>query len=139
LGVTLNALEAYKGYRDAVVHAKIFDPRAAIAPSGERKGKTTEVMVSKALLKDLHERLEVLAVEAALMIEMFFAAALFRGKISPKKPTRREKLKAAKLFREYVAQLLAVQKFRQSLPPLPELPEESPSLPELAGPKAPRD
>lgn len=136
---TLGTLGFYKQHRDAVVHARILNARAAVAPSFQQKGKTIEVLVSAKALDELHQRLEVVSLEASLVTEILFQAAVFRGKISPKRPTKREMLQASKLFRGYMAQLRKVQRLRQSLPPLPEFPEECPSPPDSEEKQEPQD
>jgi len=135
---TIGQIMTYKRYRDGLVHARIFDATAVIAPSHERRGKTFEVLVSKDAIEILYEHMDQLCCECAEMAMLFFSSARCLGNIS-KALSEDEKQAAAEEFRAGIVLLLDLQSQRAALRPLPKFPPEPQAPEELEVPEEHQD
>ena len=119
---TLDEVGLYKTYRDAIIHARIFDRGSAIGQIIRKRGRIEQVLLSEEALKGLYDRLVILRKEMLAVLALF-------DLIRYVKITVRERLLDESIsqhepeFRGYVARLQEHQSQRQSLPPLPKFPD----------------
>jgi uncharacterized short protein YbdD (DUF466 family) len=121
---TLAAVENYKKYRDAVAHIKIFHPDSEVAPSFTRRGKITEVLITKEALDALYKSLEVVDQEMNKVVEMIFYRVRFNNRLQPSKLSEDDKQQFVAGYESALARVRELQAKRDTLPPLPEFPEE---------------
>lgn len=114
----LDSFSQFKIYRDAIIHSQIRHAPLGIGIAHERKGKTSEVLISEAAVKILYDHMIALSKE----IEVAHVLLLLYRVVQEKKE---EKSSRAAIIREFHLQFLDHHKKRQSLPPIPRFPEES--------------
>jgi hypothetical protein len=114
-----------KKWRDAVIHARMFDIESSVARVYERQGRVAEVLLALDALKGLYKRLELMRLELdALRGALYRRARITRGELaSPHK----ERLEQEILTLWSQAQ--SHRSERQSLPPMPEFPEDRFDMP----------
>jgi hypothetical protein len=120
---TISAVGQWKTYRDAVVHAKISDPKSIIAEGQIKKGDFQEVLVSKDALNGLYDRIVGTEQEMRDVLAIFHATA-YAKRFMPYPISDQDRQQAEQAIPGYVARLRALQKKRQSLQPLPKFPDE---------------
>jgi hypothetical protein len=133
---TFGLIEKCKQYRDAVLHVKMMDPAASVAPSFERRGETFEVLVTKDALMRLYDLIMAARVEADQIVQMLHHLVRQRGRVLPEL-SKDEKKSALRAAEECLVQLRSYQEKRKALPPLPEFPEEPASPPTSEAKKGP--
>jgi hypothetical protein len=131
----------YKKYRDAVIHARILDAPTGIAISPAKRGKRQEVLITVNALNALYDRLVLVRNELIEICQITIRLYTTRrwGPMSqiaaqivpnagqiPGPPTRQIEQE----IQEALSRYRVLRKRRQSLPPLPEFPDESSALPE---------
>ncbi|MGO9547186.1 MAG: hypothetical protein ACLPPF_20630 [Rhodomicrobium sp.] len=111
-----------KTYRDAVIHAHLFDEGTAVgvAPGGRGKAPNL-VLLSEEALKGLYARLVYIACELRGIARAFAAAKEFRFGSQKADELRIKQLEQA--IQDATALILRNQNPRRSLLPLPTLPE----------------
>ena len=125
-----DAVEEYKTYRDAIVHSLVFDIDKGIAQKIGSRADIQQILVTIKALTMFYERLALLKDELR-QVDLLFrladeaaAASIYPGAADPNRLRRERDVPAVTaLVQQY-------QSRRLSLPPLPEFPEEPPSLPE---------
>jgi hypothetical protein len=120
---TLGAVEEHKRYRDAIMHANLFDPDIPIGLTWQRRGQIFEVLLSADALDSLCGRLCLLHKETACVVQMFHFNLLRHGyyRFNTFECSQQQ---AEQSFQEYRARLLDLQTQRRSLRPLPKFPDE---------------
>lgn len=135
---TLSALEEHKKYRDAVIHVRIQDPAAPVAPSHKNKGRQLEVLITPEALIALLERLTILEQEVNRITLIIVSIRAHRGRMGTT-PTEDEKRQAEEDAQQHLAQLRGFQSQRAAMSPLPEFPSEPEAPPVRATPPSPPD
>jgi hypothetical protein len=131
-GAVMSALDElleYKRHRDAIVHARLTDRKSGIGHVFKRGGKAYEVLLTAQALNALYQRLWSLKKDLDTISVTFdmrgYYLALDRAKEMIKK---REGTPDGRHLVQDVAKTLALvqenQKKRQSLPPLPDFPDD---------------
>ncbi|MCH8615765.1 hypothetical protein LZ016_06580 [Sphingomonas sp. SM33] len=111
-----------KRWRDAVIHARLFDFRTGVARVPERQGRTSEVLLSLEALEGLYNRLVALKNELWSLWEILERRSrLTRGGISDQHRERLERENSGAW-----AQAHERREYRLSLPPMPSFPEDIP-------------
>ncbi|HEX3500623.1 MAG TPA: hypothetical protein VHT04_14995, partial [Stellaceae bacterium] len=121
---TLGEIGVLKTYRDAVVHAKIHDPKAKIARTSIKHGKPYEVDISVPTLKALYQRIMGLQKEmvASLrMIERHFT----EDDLETQEYSGPNEVINGPFFQEHLAEFRERRSSRTLLPTIPPLNEES--------------
>ena len=118
----LNAVERYKKYRDGIAHVFLTQSDQIVAESIQHKGMTDEVLLSLEALDCLNDHLETLQgeLDALAMISHLRAAGFLA-----RDDSEREQL--AEDLRQSMARLHHHQAERESLKPLPRIPDGAPS------------
>ena len=122
IGATLDIVAQCKKYRDGVIHARVFNAPANIGELIQRRGKRKEVLLAVTALNGLYERLVVLRDEMIDIVMIVTELALYRRfhpSVSSADDEAQRRVEAE--VQEYVSQLQAHQRYRQSLPPLPKI------------------
>lgn len=138
IAATIGSIAEHKKYRDAVIHARLFNPDSDIAGTTKRKGKSYEVLISEDALRALYDRLRILSDEIIAvwrLLEGFnFVALDFESG-----DYDLDKLLASPELRDGFAQLQQHQNRRLSLPPLPRFPDQDTTPPEKGVLQSPPD
>jgi hypothetical protein len=58
---TIGAIAEYKKYSDAIIHARLFDPKPDIGGTAPNREETHDILLSEATLKALFHRMEALS------------------------------------------------------------------------------
>jgi hypothetical protein len=118
----LNAAEVYKSTRDHIVHMRLAHPDEEISETFLRRGATKEVYAAVEPLRAFYAVLSAHLDEINSLGNMcLYLALIERG--------RDDQQSRAQMIKAYLhaqAQLLKHQQARESLPPLPEVPEPEP-------------
>jgi hypothetical protein len=132
----------HKRYRDAIIHSRVLDAPAEIALTPGKRGKKEEILLTEAALAGVFERLanvrleliEAMNIGTRLAINRRLKEAfprpsseyagglvdtLMKSLALPKPNIEQEIRDALSRYRSHL-------RHRQSLPPLPEFPEEPP-------------
>jgi hypothetical protein len=112
-----------KGYRDAVIHARVLDSNLQLGERLERQGRRHEVLLSAVALEGLFQRLDELKVELA-GYAIILTLVHWINELRERDPADPEIARSQQDIREYYAQALEHRTARLSLPPLPEFPEQ---------------
>lgn len=121
LSKTLNAVQAYKKYRDGIVHVKISNPSAEVADTIQRQGIADEVLISQAALDAVFNRLSLVGLEMNELFKILHHCAM--GDLVS---DAAEKTRHAELAEQALVQLQSLQTEREALPPPPKFPDELP-------------
>lgn len=133
ISVTLGdgGFKLLKKYRDAVIHARIVNRVTGVGELMESRGKHSEVLLSKAALMGLYQRLEAIRDElAALYMLMDCKYWIVDDPAEPETAQRESEIP------KYFALAQENRQKRLSLPPLPEFPDEA-ELHALENPASP--
>jgi hypothetical protein len=116
-----NGFERLKEWRDAVIHARMFDVASGVAHTHARKGKHYEVLLSKPALEALYKRMDAMRSELGeLHAILRRKGRLTRGASDDQHKERLESENRASWTR-YQEHL----RRRLSLPPMPEFPPDT--------------
>ncbi len=111
-----------KGYRNCVVHSKIFDEKRSIATITNNKGNTFDILLTIEALRGLYNRFEILEREIARFRLIFrISHRILSLQDSDEKRKRNEEF-----LQECFLQSQNLQLRRLGLPPLPEVPDPLP-------------
>jgi hypothetical protein len=116
-----------KTWRDAVIHARVFDIKSSVARVAERRGKTAEVLLAPDALKGFYDRLVWMRVEIDTLDTIM---ARKRALHTASYPGRKEQL-SQEIEASWI-QAREHQTRRLSLPPMPEFPEDTLDLQRFA-------
>jgi hypothetical protein len=125
-----------KTWRDAIIHAQVLDARASVGKGNERQGRVYEVLMSLDALKGFYTRLDVMRVElnsirAVLARKQTLTLEELKEFEFELDDQDREQLEQG--IQDDWAQAREHRTQRQSLPPIPEFPEEPSALQSLLG------
>lgn len=110
---SLGDLKSLKAFRDAVIHARIYDSTRGIGTVVERRARISQVLLTAATLDALYERLVMLREELGLVMNIFDLHRTSRGlniDITSDVQPRADRLRE-------------IQTRRRALPRLPDFPE----------------
>jgi len=113
----------YKTFRDAVVHARVFNAPAGIGQRIERQAKISQVILTREALDGFYDRLVLLRREFQGILAVFDILRAFRvTRSSPAliDPRTTQSLPTAQAW---MVQVQAHQSQRLFLPPLPKFPD----------------
>jgi hypothetical protein len=113
-----------KSLRDAVVHGRVFDLSTSVARTRAKKGKVGEVLFHIDALKGLFARMEEMRVELRFIEDIL--ALKHRAMKGDLDDRRKERL--GEETQAYWSQVQLHRTQRQSLPPMPEWPEDKINL-----------
>ncbi len=125
--LSLDAVEEYKKYRDAIVHSITFDVDRGIAQRIGSRAEIHQILVTIDALSGLYQRLAILQDELQNVGLLYRVADEIDASIIY--PAERDPFQARRT-RDVPVAISLVQEYqncRRSLPPLPEFPEELPS------------
>jgi len=111
----------FKKYRDAVIHARIFNKEESIGELVESKGKHIEVLLSKAALDGLYTHLEAIRRELSTLLVLLSEASYLKQEGL----NDQEKAQHEAKIQEYFVRARSHRTQRLSLPPIPEFPDEA--------------
>lgn len=134
---TVSATENYKSIRDHIIHMRLASPDEEVSESYQRRGSAKEVYAAVEPLRAFYAVLRAHwdEVDALGQICIQFAKLNSTEDLSQRQPLI-EELKLS------LIRLLESQQKRESLPPLPEVPEPAPPRSDQTGavnPKEPSD
>jgi hypothetical protein len=146
LADTLGDFMTLKGYRDSLVHARLYRvwgrnraniPRSKVlAFAPEKRGARYEMLFSKALILAVNKRFRLFQKEMhslhQLVTMRFFSINAERVNASFGWDPYEQRIVIERITRKDWKSLRANRKRRQALPPLPEFPAEAP-IPPSAG------
>ena len=132
---TIGAIAEHKSYRDAVIHARVADPKSDIALYRKRRGVMEEILLSTDVLKAISHRLEVVEDEMVALYRLLEARTYNEWDLTPDGQIDPKKVRASQSFRHEISQLRKHQKRRLDLPPLPKFPEAPSTLQAKVKPK----
>jgi hypothetical protein len=127
---TIGFVSEYKIYRDSLIHAHIEHPEATTAISAQGRGSEFEVLITREALEAVYRGLVQLDSELEEVLEILNER---RKELQRWLAPAPEKTPAARLIREYAAQLVVRQSERRALPPLPSFPRHPEELLEPEG------
>lgn len=139
IAATIGAVAEHKTYRDAVTHAKVYDPQSDIALSSRRRGVSIEVLISIEALSALLERLTVISDEIVSVFRLLEAFYYDEWDLIPEGEIDPKKVRASPYFQVEISQLRKHQKRRLNLPPLPKFPDEPQGSPNSEARPTPPD
>ena len=132
-------VETLKQCRDAVIHARLHDPKADVAHTFSRRGKVYEVFISETALQTLYARILASQKEMQDVIGMLAHHFPHYDLIEHEGDTDPNGVRAGQYFQVNLARLRERQTHRRSLPEIPQFPLEYPTHPTLGHPAAPPD
>lgn len=109
-----------KSWRDAVMHAKLFDMSTAVGIASARRGKLNYVLLTEDALEGLYHRLFSVADEINEIREVVSNYKILKSDCSSD-DQHREQLERA--IRDGRARVRSHRSHRRSLPPMPTLPD----------------
>jgi hypothetical protein len=114
-----------KPYRDAVIHARIYDAASGVARVPPKHGKRLDILLTVPALKWLTEQFEILSQEMKALLDAFeYAGRLSRVP----KPSGQHRARLEESLQESMARCRTHRTARLSLKPPPKFPEEPPIL-----------
>jgi hypothetical protein len=116
---TLGGIEEHKKYRDALIHARMLDPKQPVAPTFQRRGEEWEVLVTKDAIMQLFRRLGFLRDEIEAALLLFHYTKIWnqsRGIDEARREAEDEMSKQLTILSRH-------QYARLKLPPLPKFPD----------------
>ena len=108
-----------KQYRDAVVHARLFDAGTSVAKVNERRGKRAEVLLSVEALSGLLQRMEIMANEISELLPIISSRHLLMAATDDHKRSR-----ILECIQDAMARYHQYRSQRLALAPLPEFPAQ---------------
>jgi hypothetical protein len=133
-----------KKYRDGIIHARVLDAPLGIGHTIAKRGKFEEILLTTDALEGVYKRLEILRWELIHLTMMMFPLIANRDarraySFMDKTKQEHTKISDAILRKHieqetlpYLSQYHERRRSRQSLPPLPGFPDESPTPPPTA-------
>lgn len=115
--------ETLKGWRDSVIHARMFDVSTSVAKHHQRKAKVFDILMSKDALEGLYKRLQFLARELGWLDKVLAR----RVGIKNATTDQERELHEASIPTEW-SRYLQNRNLRLGLPPMPEFPADTPDL-----------
>lgn len=110
-----------KKWRDAVIHARFLDIKSSTGRVFEKQGRISEVLLSKDALVGLYNRLDYMRIELGRLLDILHRQIqITKGDLTPPHKERLEQEN-----RDAWAQARELQSHRQSLPPMPEFPDDT--------------
>ena len=126
---SLAGAKEYKGYRDAIIHAQVYEATLGIGITYQRRGKVIEVLLSQEALDGLYDRLVLLRDELMRMLQLAFSISLYLLEKPHNERPDLPKLLSGQGAQTQIARCREHQTARRSLPPLPKFPD-APSVPQ---------
>jgi hypothetical protein len=119
---TYGQFRRVKSYRDAIVHARVFDSERGIGEKITYKAKIDQILLTTEALEALYAQMVILKRELEIIFGLFdlMHAAIFLGQ---KVGFDKNKLPPLPEVSEQIKALAARQKQRLSLPPIPNFPD----------------
>jgi hypothetical protein len=132
---TLNACEQFKTIRDHIIHMRLASPDEQVSETFQRRGATKEVYAATEPLRQFYRMLRAHWDEIHWLgyIHLHITKALLLDQGDPEREQAIEEVKSD------LVQFLESQRKRESLPPLPEVPEPDPALEAEAATEALRE
>ncbi|HEV2605197.1 MAG TPA: hypothetical protein VGU24_16215 [Microvirga sp.] len=115
------AFKLLKGYRDAVMHARVHDALKGIGHGIERRGKQHEVLLTPTALRGLYDHLNAVAKEMSAL-RALVSCTIVQSTLNASDDQERELFAIER--QEYLTLCQQHRTERLSLPPLPEFPPE---------------
>jgi hypothetical protein len=113
----------YKTYRDAVIHARMFNAPAGIGQRIERQAKISQVILTKDALEGFYDRLVLLRRELQGILAVFDILRTFRVNRPVPVLIDPRTTQFSPTAQAWMIRVQEHQKQRLSLPPLPEFPD----------------
>ncbi len=118
---SLDDAALYKTYRNAVIHARIYNFQSGIGQRIERQAKISQVMLMKAALDGFYDRLAMLRQELRGILAIFDILRCSQA-LHPV-PVDLRKVQFSPEAQAWISQVHTHQSQRQCLPPLPKFPD----------------
>jgi len=125
---TLGAIQTYKGIRDAIAHLRLPSPESPVGYSHARRGMPQEVLINVGSLSTLYAHLDELAEEVTWLYRLIERCAITQDEIDDHDYLAPPGIRSGSEFQDGFAQFRLHRSQRQSLPPLPQFPEEPEAL-----------
>lgn len=110
-----------RGYRNAVVHARLVDASSSVGRSYESNAKYSDVLLTVEALRWLYDQLNFMIYELYYLEDAIACAMTIRSSVE----SDGHRVELLRTMREGIAKCQEHQRARLSQPPPPEFPEEA--------------
>lgn len=125
LSNSLGDAKEYKSYRDAIIHAQVYNATLGVGITYQRRGRVIQVLLSEQALDGLYDRLVLMRDELMRMLQLAFSIGLYLRQLPITEEPDVPQLLSGQGAQSLIARSREHQNARRSLPPLPKFPEEA--------------